>query len=100
MRFRKNSKEYDKRLLEKMKKLKDVPVEKFDSLVEKILKKKSKKDLWVSYRRGYEWDGIQMRETNYRCCSGVGNVKNVFCLVLNENSENITVEDGFLSEVW
>lgn len=43
----KNSKEFDLSLLEELKQLKDIPVNKFDSLVRKIMRKKSSYKLWI-----------------------------------------------------
>ena len=42
----KNSREFDFALLQELKTLKDIPVNKFDALMKKIMKKKSSCKLW------------------------------------------------------
>lgn len=94
----KNSKEFDLSLLEELKQLKDIPVNKFDFLVRKIMRKKSSCKLWFDNKTVTErWDGKEMRETNYRCCPTSRKAYSCFCLMLDRRAEGITVLDGFLS---
>lgn len=94
----KNSKEFDLSLLEELKQLKGIPVNKFDSLVRKIMRKKSSCKLWIDNKTVTErWDGKEDRRTNYRCCPTSRKAYSCFCLMLDRRTEGITVTDGFLS---
>lgn len=94
----KNSKEFDLSLLEELKQLKDIPVNKFDSLVRKIMRKKSSCKLWIDNKAVTErWNGKEDRKTNYRCCPTSQKAYSCFCLMLDRRAEGITVLDGFLS---
>lgn len=93
----KNSREFDLSLLEEIKKLSDIPVNKFDSLMKKIMRKKSSCKLWWDNKEVFEWDGKENRKVNYRCCPSSHKARHYFCLVLDRKETGITVLDGFLS---
>lgn len=59
----KNSKEFDLSLLEELKQLKGIPINKFDSLVRKIMRKKSSCKLWIDNKTVTErWDEKNIEE--------------------------------------
>lgn len=93
----KNSKEFDLALLEEIKQLSNIPVKRFDSLMKKIMKRKSSCELWWSNKEVSEWDGKQKRDCNYRCCPSSHKARHFFCLVLDRKEDGITVVDGFLT---
>ena len=95
----KNSKEFDLIILEELKALTNIPVNKFNTSVRKIMRKKSSCKLWFNNKPIKEWDGKQYRETNYRCCPTSRKANYYFCLVLDRKDTGITVIDGFLSSV-
>ena len=64
----KNSREFDLVLLEELKTLVNIPTEKFDTVVKKIMKKKSSCKLWWDNKTVNEWNGKEYQEVNYRCC--------------------------------
>ena len=93
----KNSIEFDLTLLEEIKKLSNVPTKKFDTIMRKIMKKKSSCKLWFTNKPSKEWDGKTYRDCNYRCCPVSRKAGYYFCLFLERNKTGITVIDGFLS---
>lgn len=95
----KNSREFDLRLLEEIKKLSNIPVNKFDSVMKKIMKRKSSCKLWWDNKEVKEWDGKQDRICNFRCCPESHKARYFFCLVLDRKESGITVVDGFLRAV-
>jgi len=95
----KNSRRFDLELLEEIKSFKHIPVDKFDALMQKTMKKKSAKKLWWDNKLAKEWDGEKYREVNYRCCPSSYKARYYFCLVLDRNDDGITVLDGFLSVI-
>lgn len=95
----KNSREFDLLLLEEIKKLSHIPVNKFDALMKKIMRRKSSCQLWWSNKEVSEWDGKQNRICNYRCCPSSHKARHFFCLVLDRRENGITVTDGFLKAV-
>ena len=95
----KNSREFDLSLLEELKTLSNIPVNKFDTVVKKIMKKKSSCKLWYDNKTVSEWDGKEYQEVNYRCCPSSHKAKYFFCLMLDRNENGITVLDGFLRAV-
>lgn len=95
----KNSREFDLALLEEIKKLSDIPANKFDSLMKKIMRRKSSCKLWCDDKEVYEWDGIEERKVNYRCCPSSHKARSLFCLILDRKETGITVLDGFLRAV-
>ena len=96
---KKNSKEFDLALLEQIKTLKNIPVDEFDDLMIKIMKRKSNCILWWSNKPVREWDGGRYRKSNYRCCPSSPNANYYFCLQLDRQETGITVIDGFLREI-
>lgn len=95
----KNSREFDLGLLEELKALKNIQVNKFNTVVRKIMKKKSSCKLWFDDNTVNEWDGREYRKANYVCCPSSHRARHYFCLVLDKNDNEITVMDGFLSAV-
>lgn len=95
----KNSREFDLALLQELKTLKDIPINKFDTLMKKIMKKKSSCKLWWDNKPVKEWDGKEYRDTNYRCCPSSHKARYYFCLMLDRKETGISVLDGFLSAV-
>ena len=95
----KNSKEFDLALLEEIKQLSDIPVNKFDVLMKKIMRKKSSCKLWWDNKTVQEWTGTEYRTCNYRCCPSSHKANYFFCLVLDRKETGITVLDGFLRAV-
>lgn len=95
----KNSREFDIKLLEEIKKLSNIPMEKFDSVMRKIMKKKSSCKLWFEYAPSKQWDGNSYRDCNYRCCPSSHRTRSYFCLLLDKKETGITVIDGFLTAV-
>lgn len=95
----KNSKEFDLTLLEEIKQLSDIHVNKFDTLMKKIMRKKSSCKLWWDNKTVQEWTGTEYRTCNYRCCPSSHRANYFFCLVLDRNETGITVVDGFLRAV-
>lgn len=95
----KSTKEFDLKLLEELKALKNVLVEEFDERVKKIMRKKSYRSLWHDNKPVHEWDGEKYRYANYRCCPSSTNAYHYFCLVLDRQETGICVVDGFLSAV-
>lgn len=95
----KNSREFDLTLLEEIKKLSNIPVNKFDLVMKKIMKRKSSCKLWWDNKEVKEWDGKQDRICNYRCCPESHKARYFFCLVLDRKESGITVTDGFLKAV-
>lgn len=62
------------------------------------MQKKSSCKLWVDDNSVIErWDGKEMRKTNYRCCPTSRKAYSCFCLILDRNTDGVTVIDGFLS---
>lgn len=95
----KNSREYDIALLEEIKKLSNIPVKKFDTIIRQIMRKKSSYKLWFTNNPSREWDGKTYRDCNYRCCPSSHKARYYFCLVLERNKTGINVIDGFLSAI-
>lgn len=95
----KNSRKFDLALLEELKTLNNIPAEKFDTVVKKIMKKKSSCKLWWDNKTVNEWNGKEYQEVNYRCCPSSHNTNFFFCLMLDRNENGITVLDGFLRAV-
>lgn len=95
----KNSTEFDLNLLEEIKKLSNIPVSKFDTVIRKIMKQKSSCKLWIAHKETTRWNGKEWRECNYQCAPSSHKARNYFCLVLDRHKNNITVVDGFLSAV-
>ena len=95
----KNSREFDLVLLEELKTLVNIPTEKFDTVVKKIMKKKSSCKLWWDNKTVNEWNGKEYQEVNYRCCPSSHKANYFFCLILDRNENGITVLDGFLRAV-
>lgn len=95
----KNSREFDLELLEEIKMLSNIPANKFDSIMRKIMRKKSSCKLWFTNTPSKEWDGKSYRECNYKCCPASHKAKNYFCLMLKRTENGITVLDGFLVAV-
>lgn len=97
----KNSRDFDLTLLEELKQLKNIPTNKFDTYVRKIMRKKSSCKLWIDKSNRECWDGSERKskKTNYRCCPTSQKANYYFCLILNESTDGITVADGFLSAV-
>lgn len=93
----KNSREFDLALLDEMKSLRNIPVRKFDSMIRKIMRKKSSCKLWFTNNPSREWNGREYRDCNYRCCPSSHNAKHYFCLMLHRTENEITVTDGFLT---
>lgn len=99
LKVNKNSTEFDLALLEEIKGIVNIPVDKFDSAIRKIMRKKSSCKLWFTNNPSREWDGKSYRDCNYRCCPSSHNARNFFCLVLDRKETGITVIDGFLTAV-
>ena len=97
LRIDKNSREFDLALLEEIKQFSDIPVNKFDTLMKKIMRKKSSCKLWWDNKTVQEWTGAEHRTCNYRCCPSSHKARHFFCLVLDRKETGITVLDGFLS---
>ena len=95
----KNSKEFDLSLLEELKSLVNIPVNKFDTMVRQIMKKKSSCKLWFDNKPVKEWNGKEYQEVNYRCCPSSHKARYFFCLMLDRREDGITVTDGFLRAV-
>ena len=95
----KNSHEFDLALLEEIKTLRNIPVEKFNSVIRRIMSKKSSCKLWFTNNPSREWDGKSYRDCNYRCCPSSHKARNYFCLMLDRTDNDITVKDGFLTAV-
>ena len=95
----KNSREFDLSLLEELKTLVNIPVNKFDTMVRQIMKKKSSCKLWFDNKTVEEWNGKEYQEVNYRCCPSSHKARYFFCLVLDRKEDGITVTDGFLRAV-
>ncbi len=95
----KNSREFDLELLKEIKSLSNIPVNKFDSIMRKIMRKKTTCKLWFTNIPSNEWDGKSYRYCNYRCCPSSHKARHFFCLVLNRDRDFITVTDGFLTAV-
>ena len=95
----KNSREFDLALLEEIKQLSDIPTQKFDALMKKIMRKKSSCKLWWDNKTVQEWTGTEYRTCNYRCCPSSHKANYFFCLVLDRKETGITVLDGFLRAV-
>lgn len=57
MKVDKNSWEFDLGLLEELKALKNIPVNKFNTVVRNIMKKKSSCKLWFNDNTVDKWDG-------------------------------------------
>jgi hypothetical protein len=96
-----NSTQFDKMLLEELKKLKNIPVNKFMSEVRKIMRKKSSAKLWFDNKSVEEWNPFEQKKEkcNFRCCPSSRSAGFYFCLQLNRTDEKIDVIDGFLSPV-
>ncbi len=95
----KNSREFDLALLEELKTLANIPVNKFDTVVKKIMRKKSSCKLWWDNKTVNEWNGKEYLKVNYRCCPSSHKANYFFCLMLDRNENGITVLDGFLRAV-
>lgn len=101
VKVNKNSKEFDLALLEEIKALSNIPTAKFDTIIRKIMKKKSSCKLWFTNTPSTEWDYDRKsyRECNYRCCPSSHKAGSYFCLILDRKESGITVLDGFLSSI-
>jgi hypothetical protein len=97
----KNSKEFDLKLLQQMKKLKNIPADKFDLLMKKLMKQKSSCKLWLDNKESSKWDykTKSYRKCNYRCCPTSRKARHYFCLILDRKDSGITVVDGFLTSI-
>lgn len=95
----KNSREFDLSLLEELKTLSNIPLNKFDAVVKKIMKKKSSCKLWRDNKTVNEWNGKEYQEVNYRCCPSSRKARYFFCLMLDISNDRVTVIDGFLRAV-
>ena len=95
----KNSKEFDLALLEEIKQLSDIPVNKFDALIKKIMRKKSSCKLWWDNKPVDLWDGKEYHRVNYRCCPSSHKARYIFGLVLDRGEDIVIVKDGFLEAV-
>jgi hypothetical protein len=97
----KNSKEFDLKLLQQIKELKNIPVDKFDLLMKKLMKRKSSCQLWWDNKEVSEWDyeSKSYKKCNYRCCPSSHKARNYFCLILDREGSEITVVDGFLTSI-
>lgn len=94
--------EFDMAILEELKTLNNIPVKSFNSRVQKIMKKKSKGELWWQDDVVEKWDSKngKWKKTNYRCCPIDSNSKHIFCLIIKGNNKRITVTDGFLYRIY
>ena len=101
MNINKNSQAFDLALLEKLKQLKNIPVNKFDATIRRIMRNKSSCKLWYDNKLVQEWDAgkLTMRNTNYRCPPKSRKAGNYFCLMLDRQPDGISVIDGFLSPI-
>ena len=95
----KNSRAFDLVLLEELKLLKDIPANKFEKTVRRIMRQKTSIKLWSSDRTSEEWDGEKYQEINFMCCPMSHKANYFFCLKLDKNDTTITVLDGFLRAV-
>lgn len=95
----KNSREFDLFILGKLKELKNIPSNRFNTVVRQVMKKKYSGRLWISEGNTEMWDGIKYQETNYICCPRSQKALSYFCLMLKQEESNITVVNGFLSPV-
>lgn len=95
----KNSREFDLALLEEIKNLTNIPAGKFDSVIRKIMRKKSSCKLWFTNNHSREWDGKSYRDCDYRCCPSSRKARYYFCLMLDRTNNGVTVKDGFLTAV-
>jgi len=95
----KNSKEFDLELLKELKLLTNIPVNKFDKMVRRIMRKKSSCKLWSDSETVNVWNGKEYQKANYRCCPSSHKARYFFCLMLDMKEDKITVIDGCLSAV-
>jgi hypothetical protein len=96
--------EFDLTILEQLKQIKTTP-ELFGDAVKKIMKQKSRAELWVSDAPHNIWvvneerSGGRYQAVNYRCCPTSKKAKFYFCLLLDKSDSEISVIDGWLTSV-
>lgn len=91
----KNSKEYDLSLLNEMIGM-EIPINKFETEMKRIMRKKSSCKLWWDNKLVKIWDGTNYHEVNYRCCPSSHRARHIFGLVLEYGNESIKIKEGFL----
>lgn len=94
----KNSNDFDKELLKSMIGL-VIPVNKFETEMQKIMRRKSSCKLWWDNKPTKIWDGKEYHDVNYRCCPSSHRARSFFCLVLDMEDGFVTVKNGFLEAI-
>lgn len=96
----KNSHEFDLKILNQLKTVKCKPKD-FEKQIRNIMKQKSSLKLWWDNKDTKIWsyDNKEYYDVNYRCCPQSKKARNLFCLVLNRNENEICVENGYLESV-
>ena len=96
----KNSFEFDSKLLKSLFG-KTFKTKKFDTEMRKIFKQKSSLKLWFERKTQTRWNTEQGKysKCDYVCCPSSRKTMFYFCLILEEDGENTTIKNGFLSAV-